>query len=422
MSRVLLTWELGMNLGHLTRLLPLAQQLRKDGHVVLIAARDIQAAARVLGPAGIPFVQAPHLPKGMPLPHRPSGYADILLSQGWSDAPTLQGLTHAWLNLIRLFNPQRLILDYSPAVSLAARIAELPTVLIGNGFELPPTTDPLPAFPGFSWATADQAAQSERLALGNANKVLNAFGVGPIAALSQLLRSDRMRSQTRLLATFRELDHYGERADEIYIGPLLGDLRAPRVTWPDGSGPRIFACVRPDTSHVEAILAALAGMTARVICVAAGFDAARLGALAKPYVRISPVPVDLPSLSDADLCLTYGAEGTLMRFLLMGVPQIISPWHVETYMATRRVEAAGLGASLTGTVTQQSVRDLIEAWADAGKHDRIRDFAGRTRCIDLKQIAAIALAGGRQSTSTQHPVDSAARTAARSEASAAAAI
>jgi len=85
MSRILLTWELGLNLGHLARLLPVAQQLRSDGHVVLVAARDLQAAATVLGPAGIPFVQAPHLPKGIALAHRATGYADILLSQGWSD-------------------------------------------------------------------------------------------------------------------------------------------------------------------------------------------------------------------------------------------------------------------------------------------------------------------------------------------------
>lgn len=128
MSRILLTWELGLNRGHLTRLPPIAQRLKTDGHVVLVASRDIQAASAVLGPAGIPFVQAPHLPKGIPLAHRAAGYADILLSQGWSDGSTLWGLTQAWLNLLRMFQPERLILDYSPTVSLAARIAKIPCV------------------------------------------------------------------------------------------------------------------------------------------------------------------------------------------------------------------------------------------------------------------------------------------------------
>jgi hypothetical protein len=77
MSRILLTWELGLNLGHLTRLLPLAERLKAEGHSVLVATRDIQAAIGVLAPAGIPFIPAPHLPKGIALDHRPAGYADV---------------------------------------------------------------------------------------------------------------------------------------------------------------------------------------------------------------------------------------------------------------------------------------------------------------------------------------------------------
>jgi hypothetical protein len=53
--RVLLTWELGLNLGHHTRLLPVARKLKSEGHAVLAAVRDIQGAAKVLGSEGIPF-------------------------------------------------------------------------------------------------------------------------------------------------------------------------------------------------------------------------------------------------------------------------------------------------------------------------------------------------------------------------------
>src|ERR1700704_2393369 len=123
--RILMAWELGLNLGHLTRLLPVAQRLKEEGHSVLVAARDIQAASKVLGPAGISFVQAPHLPAGTPLSYRPASYADILLSQGWSDPSTLWGLTQSWMNLVHLFRPDRLVLDYSPTASLAARILQI---------------------------------------------------------------------------------------------------------------------------------------------------------------------------------------------------------------------------------------------------------------------------------------------------------
>jgi UDP:flavonoid glycosyltransferase YjiC (YdhE family) len=391
MSRILLTWELGLNLGHLTRLLPLAQQLKGQGHSVLVATRDIQAAARVLGPTGIAFVQAPHLSQGLPLAHRPCGYADILLSQGWSSAPTLHGLTHAWLNLMRLFKPERIILDYSPTASLAARAAGIATVLVGNGFELPPTTDPLPFFPGFSWANATRAVESETLALTHANAVLRAFGGSAITALRDL-----MLGEGRFLATFPELDHYGERADEHYIGPLLGELKAPRVEWPPGAGPRIFACLRPDTSHVQKILAALAAMQARVVCVASGFTAPQLEPYRKEHIRFCLMPVDLQHLGDADLCVTYGAEGTMLKFLLMGVPQVISPWHVETFMAGRRLEALRVGRVLKESQAAEGLAGyLTELCADSELKAQAGDFARRHReYVGEQPIAAISRAIG----------------------------
>jgi UDP:flavonoid glycosyltransferase YjiC (YdhE family) len=314
--RVLLTWELGLNLGHLTRLLPVAQQLKRDGHTVLIAVRDIQAAATVLGQWGIPFVQAPHLPNGIPLSHRATGYADILLSQGWSDKSALWGLAQGWLNIFQLFRPDKLILDYSPTVSLAARIAKIPSVLVGNGFELPP------------------------------------------------------------LATFPTLDHYAEREDAEYIGPLLGHLNAPSVDWPEGRGPKIFACLRPDTARAQEILAALAAITARVVCVAGGFAKAQLEPYQKNHIRYSLGPLDLQPQLDADLCISYGAEGTMMRFLLAGVPQCISPWHVETFMAARRIEASGFGVALTGMPAGRLVREEIERVASDGAiRQRVKLFA-----------------------------------------------
>ena len=371
MSRILLTWELGLNLGHLARLLPLARQLKAEGHSVLVATRDIQAASTVLGPAGIAFIAAPHLSKGIPLVHRPAGYADILLSQGWSDGSTLHGLTHAWLNLFRLYNPDRLILDYSPTASLAAYIAKRPTLLVGNGFEIPPATDPLPPFPGFSWATVSQAAKSEALAVANGNTVLGCFGTAPITALCDLVAG-----QTRLLATFPELDHYGPRTPDHYIGALLGGQNLPRFDWPAGEGPKIFACLRPDTSQVEVILSALSGMSARIVCVVAGFTRAQLEPFQREHIRFTSRPVDLQPLLDADLCITYGAEGTLMRFLLAGVPQLISPWHVETYMAARRIEANGLGAVLPPNLTEHLTAVTIQRLAlDPEARNRARNFA-----------------------------------------------
>jgi UDP:flavonoid glycosyltransferase YjiC (YdhE family) len=369
--RVLLTWELGLNRGHLTRLLPIAQRLKAQGNGVLVAARDVHAASGVLGPAGIAFVQAPHLPQGLALDHRAAAYSDILLSQGWADQAALGGLVHSWLNLFRLFRPDKLVLDYSPTVSLAARIARIPAVLVGNGFELPPPTDPLPAFPGFSWASGDLAAKSEAQALERANALLRSSNAPVLGSLRELFTGS-----ISLLATFPSLDHYGRRSDARYIGPLLGRICAQSVEWPEGGGSRIFACVRPDTNYVGVLFRGLSESCGRIVCVASGFRNQDLETLRKPNVLVTPRPIDLESVSGADLCITYGAEGTMLRFLRKGVPQLLVPWHVEAFMAGRRIKAAGLGESIERQPSvDQFVATIQRLATDADVRKRAEDFS-----------------------------------------------
>jgi len=118
---------------------------------------------------------------------------------------------------MRMFRPDAVVIDYSPTARLATRIAAIPTVMIGNGFELPPATEPLPPFPGFSWATAERAAASERIAVDNATVVLKRFKRPALRSLSELFDDAAC-----LYATLPELDHYGPRAGARYVGPLLG--------------------------------------------------------------------------------------------------------------------------------------------------------------------------------------------------------
>jgi UDP:flavonoid glycosyltransferase YjiC (YdhE family) len=372
MSRFLFTWELGLNLGHLARLLPVASRLRARGHSVLVAVREVPAAAPFFGPAGISFVQAPHLPQGLALPERASGYADILLSQGWNDSQVLWGLTQSWHNLIRMFRPDAAILDHSPTARLATHIAGVPAVMMGNGFELPPANDPLPPFPGFSWATADRAAASERIAVNNANAVLRRFNRPQWGRLSELFEE-----ATALYVTFPELDHYGARPNACYLGPVLGALSTEKVAWPQGPK-RIFACLRPDTANVEAILEALHASQAAVMCFTPGFAAAQLQRYASSRMKLTSRLVDLNSLApDADACVSYGAEGTVATFLLAGVPQLISPWHVEAHMAASRIEALGAAVVLRGKQTAESVTEALRRLGEGEFKQKARDLSQR---------------------------------------------
>jgi len=54
----------------------------------------------------------------------------------------------------------------------------------------------------------------------------------------------------------------------------------------------------------------------------------------------------------------HAGRGSMMNFLMQGVPQLVSPWHVETFMSVRRLEANGFGTALKAT-GQSSVPEEI---------------------------------------------------------------
>jgi UDP:flavonoid glycosyltransferase YjiC (YdhE family) len=384
MSRILLTWELGQNLKHLARLLPLATQLRQRGHDVLVAVREVPAAASMLGPVGIPFVQAPHLARAIPLAERVGSYADILLSQGWADPSVLWGLTQSWLNLFRMFKPDTLVVNHSPTARFSATLAQIPAVLIGNGFELPPQTNPLPAFPGFPWATDERALASERVALQSANTVAHRVKGAVLVSLSGLFENTRT-----LYVTFPELDHYGERKDALYVGPMLGESRTEKVEWPDGKK-RIFAFLRPDTAHVHAIIKALSECRASVVCFAPGFKQSELRGLAKTNIRLVSQPVDPTKLSNADACVSNGAEETALPFLLAGVPQLVSPQHAEACMAAQRLESLGATVVLRSKATPESVVASLErTCGDAIMRRKATNFSNHHRTFTTERARVI---------------------------------
>src|SRR5262245_54203875 len=99
MSRILIAWELGSHLGHLTRLAPVAENLRAAGHQVLFAVRDLRNAALTLGPRGFAFVQAPFFHRRPAQPQAPGSHAEMLALEGYGDATAIWGLVRGWLGV-----------------------------------------------------------------------------------------------------------------------------------------------------------------------------------------------------------------------------------------------------------------------------------------------------------------------------------
>ena len=338
MGRILFAWELGLNRGHAARIAPLAAALTAAGHEVRIAARDPSAFESFALPAALPCAAAPRAPRPAAARGTAAGYAGILLAQGWHEPAGLAALVAAWQGMFRACDSDLVILDHAPTAGVAARLLGLPTLALGNGFELPPW--PLPPFPG---ATPEAARQEEACALA----ALRGATGQRIEGLPQTL-GELLATGPRALLTFAELDHYGPRDTAAYFGPLFDLSPRPRADWLPGPGPRIFAVVQPDLPGVDAIIAGLAASDLNVLAYAPGPGAGKGGGDSGRVRRMGKL-IDLaPLLGEADLLFSYGAEATTLRFLLAGVPALTLPFHQEAAMAARRQEALGVTVSLRG--------------------------------------------------------------------------
>lgn len=333
---ILFSWELGANFGHLARQLPIAHALRQRGHQLHFAVRDTAIAEILLGPHGYRFVQAPLMISKPRLRLPPANYSEILLAEGFHDAAALSARVQAWLSLFGIAQPDSILIDHAPSALLAARIAGVPRVLFGNGFEIPPARSPYPNFRAWEGVADSRLIKSERLTLAHINSVCRAHRHAPLYAVHELFDD-----AAPALITLPELDHYGARGAD-YLGPIHAQLDGAKVDWPQGAGKHILAYLRPDVPGFNAMVKILKMRTDPCILIAPTAPQTWVKQTAEQHLAIYTAPIQIePLLKQCDLGISYGGSGTLSQFALAGVPQLILPKNIEQYLGGLRVEALG---------------------------------------------------------------------------------
>ncbi|MDK4715909.1 hypothetical protein [Rhizobium sp. CNPSo 4039] len=349
MSIVLFAWELGSNLGHIARDLPVALALRARGHSVYFACRDLTRAKEVLGPQGFSCMQAPALvpPK---LSFMPASYAEILLSNGYGNGTAVKSLVAGWRQLFERVQVDVIICNHAPGAMLASRYADIPAVATCIGFELPPASPR--TFREWEAPPVDRIMAAEQLVCRNLSQTLLDSGRQGIENTAQLFSSAAV-----LMTTFPELDHYGPREGLEYIGPvsyLLGDS----YNWPRTDRKRIFAYLRNSVPNVEAILIGLQASSFEVLCVMPDCDPGKMTSYQSEHLHIQRDIVDVPSaLRSCDLVVTYGT-GTIHDALLSRCPVLMCPQNAEQYMVCSRVVRLGAGLLLPVGVAAPAISEI----------------------------------------------------------------
>ena len=355
MARVLIAWELGEAFGHLARCLRLAEGLVARGHQVTLALKEVRLPTGQQLVPGISVLAAPRTPQTGPVDRSPINYADVLRVSGFSDAQDVAARLNAWRGILNLTRPDVLIADHAPTALLAARIADIAYLSVGNGFAIPPDVSPWPSIRPWE-AIPDRALSTAETLLDRVfDAALKALGYPKTARVRELFGAEDV------LDTFVELDHYGVRTAGHYVGPIVSVRQAMRVEWQSREGSRVLAYLRPSVPGFSAILQAFARLDAEVLCVAPGMKPDVAERVATRRLRIALTPVDLaPLLERADLAVGYGNSGFSTQALLAGVPLAMRPRYVEQALLARRVEALGAGKLLAGQIDAGGVTSALQ--------------------------------------------------------------
>lgn len=340
--RILFAWELGGNLGHIAKHLPLLRALRQRGHDVLFASKDVELAERLLRGEGVAYVQAPIVTRFKGRIREPASFADVLAELGFADAGALSGLISGWQNLFKLYKPDVLVAEYAPAAQIAARLHGVKCLRLSTGFESPPDVIPFPLFRPWLKLTEEEMLKREHELLNNLNIACAQQGAAHFASLQAALDTD-----LSLLTTLPELDHYGNRKDANYIGPMYTLEDGLTRDWPAIPGAKVFAYIRP-YPELPHILDALRDSMANVVAVVPGISDEQIAAYSSERFQIVPTQLKLNHLlPEMDLAITHGGHGLAGAFLINGVPALTVPTNIEQWMMSNRLVRLGVGRQVT---------------------------------------------------------------------------
>lgn len=358
MAVIVLNWELGADLGHIGRFLPLALRLRERGHRPVMLLRDITRAEALLGPHGLSYLQAPvWMPRVNGLPPE-LNLTETLFRFGFLHPEGLLSMCKAWRASWALLQPALMVFDHAPTALLAARGLGIPRLAMGNSFAVPLRGCPMPPYRWWEDNRAVQArlAETEARATRNANAVLGPLGAPLLHQVSDLYEVERS-----LVCSHPAMDVYGQRETSAYIGPINNIDNGVEPVWPEGDGPAVFAYLKPGYAHFEAVLDAMNRHgEARFLVYAPGTPEVLLRRHTLPRLRFSAQPLRMRSVVEQCAAVVCHAGGVTDVALQAGRPVLLLPAQMEQLMTSQRVVALGVGGFLPLDGTPQQLGPLLE--------------------------------------------------------------
>ena len=366
MARIALAWEIGGGLGHVSRLLVVAKRFRELGHECIFVFSDIEIAGALVQAEGFEVLPAPKASYWLQTnaTGRLGSHGDILAHLGYSVEFRLGPILTAWKSILRQINPDIVILDYAPTARLAVGV-KLPTVVIGDGFTIPPAVDG--RFPRFRNVPPiiDEAAMLKVIAnvQSDTNEWCPKF-------LPELFTGDKV-----FVATLPQLDCFSEQRDITASGPLV--LPPPLANGIPKQ--KFFAYLAAGNKGLPQLIEALHHSDLNGGVFLLNLKSNTSNPLQKNGLIIFKDAQDMSEMAnDAAVIIHHGGIGTCVTALGLGRPQIILPLHLEQRMNAESLKRTGAAVILSGwqkLSPDQIIQAIKAAIEDAPLRNRARQVA-----------------------------------------------
>ncbi len=362
--RVLFGWEFGAGLGHLTRFRPIGDRLVAEGAEVVLALQDVDRAGPFLDPAtgrtrpGYHLLQGPrwNIPADPSIRRIPThSFADVLNLIGYGHRVALSRRLTAWEGVLAVARPDVVVGDFSPTLNLAAR-GRVPSVVIGNGYTIPPPGRPLPPIRPWQEALEGFSLDHEAQLLEAINAVQTARGAAGVGHLADAFSGDRT-----FVFSLPLVDPYARFRTE----PTLAPFNMPRGIrprpWDRRREAGVFLYLPSAHAHLNVALEALAASGTAGEAYIGDLQPGAERRFARPGLIVHAEPQDFAeAMPAARLVIHHGGLSTAVAAVMAGTPQLILPWNLEQLVTARAVEATGAAAIVPAeraTANRTVVRD-----------------------------------------------------------------
>lgn len=361
---VLFVWELGEGLGHVSRLIRIADRLRQQGVLCRFAVRQLELAGRAVQNAGFDILQAPLArveairgPDGT----QPVTVGDILGAVGFGSVDRLAPTVAGWHTLIELVAPDVVVSDYAPTANLALFGGPVPWVPIGDGFTLPPFEtehflpfrNSRPAFDETQILDAVAAVQAER-------------GRPCPERLPLLFEGTR-----RFVVTLPELDPWHRARSVHAIGPVADPPRPVDVPPVED----YFAYLSTRYAFTERVLEGLVASGRKGSLFLRDATPAQRTTWRERGLTVWDRPQDMRAMAErASVIIHHAGVGTAEQVLALGRPQMLVPRHFEQLANTESLGRLGVAVALRSN-GRFTVADVGGALAMTIEQERFRHRA-----------------------------------------------